>query len=330
MAVAIVRGGKVVEKAAAGVRRFDRPDRVQTGDSFHLGSVGKSFTATMIGKLVEEGVLRWDVTISEALHEVPMRAEYRGVTLEQLLQHRGGVPSMSTTGEFAKTTDLWARRSSAEARAALVRQVLTEEPVKLGEYSYSNSGYVVAGFMAERVARQSWEELMRSLVLGPLGLQSGGFGWPATGDRPNQPHGHLGTPPELSVQEPGEHPLLGDMDYVGPAGNLHCSMPDLGRFAAFHLQGLHGRDGLLKAETVRRLHTPPGDGFYASGWEIRESDEGERFHEHTGTGLTFYVWIVLYPERDLAIVLAANCGLPAKPFLRKMKAAIHRRMAQND
>lgn len=328
MAVAVVRGGKVVEKAAAGVRRFDRPDRVEIGDSFHLGSVGKSFTATMIGKLVEEGVLRWDLTISEALHEIPMRSEYRGVTLEQLLQHRGGVPSMPTTGEFAKTTDLWVQRSSAEARVALVRQVLTEEPVKLGEYHYSNSGYVVAGLMAERVAKRSWEELMRTLVFEPLGLQSAGFGWPATRDCPNQPHGHLGTPPGFSVQEPGEHPLLGDMDYMGPAGNLHCSMPDLGRFAAFHLQGLQGQHSLLKADTVRRLHTPPGDGFTASGWEIRETDEGEPFHEHTGTGLSFYVWIAIYPERDLGIVLAANCGLPAKPFLRKIKDAIYRRMKQ--
>ena len=99
---------------------------------------------------------------------------------------------MAPAGEFAE--GFKPGRPPAEARAALVRQVLTEKPFKPGEYSYSNTGYVVAGYMAERVTRRSWEELMRSLVFEPLELRSAGFRWPATEDRPNQPWGHVGTP----------------------------------------------------------------------------------------------------------------------------------------
>jgi len=319
---AVVRGGQIVEKAASGVRRLDRSDRVQIGDRFHLGSVAKSFTATMIGKLVEDGVLRWDMTIDQALDNIPMRSEYRSVTLEQLLQHRGGVPAMVSSGEFAE--GFKSGRPPAQARAALVRQVLTEKPFKPGEYSYSNAGYVVAGYMAERATRRSWEELMRSLVFEPLELRSAGFRWPATEDRPNQPFGHVGTPPSFNVQDCGED--LSGEDYYGPAGSVHCSIEDLARYAAFHLQGLHGIDGVLKAETVRRLHTPAPGEHYMGGWVVNKEDEGERRDGHEGTAGTFFAMVQLYPNEDLAVVATANIGSPVAPYLRKMRDAIHRRM----
>ncbi len=322
MAAAIVRGGQIVEKAASGVRRFDQSDRVQIGDRFHLGSVAKSFTATMIGKLVEDGILQWNMTIGQVLDDIPMRSEYRSVTLEQLLQHRGGVPAMASAEELAEGFE--PGRPPAEARAALVRQVLTEKPFKPGEYSYSNAGYVVAGYMAEHAAKQTWEELMRSLVFEPLELRSAGFRWPATEDSPNQPLGHVGTPPNLNVQDCGED--LSGEDYYGPAGSVHCSIEDLSRYAAFHLQGLRGMDGVLKAETVRRLHTPAPGEHYMGGWVVNKEDEGERRDGHEGTVGTFFAMVQLYPNEDLAVVAAANIGPPAAPYLRKMKDAIHRRM----
>ena len=233
---------------------------------------------------------------------------------------------MPSTGEFGKAIDLWPRRSSADARIAFVRQVLTEEPVNPGEYTYSNAGFVVAGYMAERMTKRSWEELMRNLLFKPLGLRSAGFGWPATDDHPNQPHGHLGTAPDVSVEEAGEW-SFGEINYAGPAGNIHCSIVDLARFAAFHLQGLHGRDGVLRAETVRRLHTPSVDGHpYAGGWGIHETDGGEQLHGHLGSGGTFLAMVALYPESNLGVVAVANCGQVATPHLKKMRDAIHRRM----
>ncbi|MHC4627043.1 MAG: serine hydrolase domain-containing protein, partial [Planctomycetota bacterium] len=322
LVAAIVRGGKVVEKAASGVRRFDRSDCVQIGDRFHLGSVAKSFTATMIGKLVEDGILRWDITIGQVLEDVPMRAEYRNVTLEQLLQHRGGVPAMASAGEFAE--GFKSGRPPAEARAALVRQVLTEKPFKPGEYSYSNAGYVVAGYMAEHLTRRSWEELMRSLVFEPLELRSAGFRWPATHDHPDQSWGHVGTPPNLSVQDCAEEPS--GEDYYGPAGSVHCSIEDLAHYAAFHLQGLRGIDGMLKAETVRRLHTPAPGEHYMGGWVVNKEDEGERRDGHEGTAGTFFAMVQLYPNEKLAVVASANIGPAAAPYLRKMRDAIHRRV----
>ena len=154
---------------------------------------------------------------------------------------------------------------------------------------------------------------MRTLVFEPLGLRSAGFGWPATDDRPNQPRGHSGAPPDLEVQEIGKYEPL-DIDAFGPAGNLHCSIEDFARYAAFHLRVLDGRDDTLEAETVPCF------------WRVGETDEGERLYSHFGSGGTFMAMIAVYPDSDLAIVAATNYGLPAMPFLTKMRDAIRRRL----
>ena len=89
---------------------------------------------------------------------------------------------------------------------------------------------------------------------------------------------------------------------------------------------------MLKAETVRHLHTPPEDGTsdYACGWHIRKTEAGEPLHEHSGGGGTFTAWIALYPDSDLAIVACANRAAGVGPYLKKIWQAIYRRMKQKN
>jgi CubicO group peptidase (beta-lactamase class C family) len=314
MVAAVVRGGKIIEKAATGVRRADQPGKVHVEDLFHIGSVGKVLTGIMIGKLLESEVLQWDLTIAGALPDLPMKQAYRTVTLEQLLSHRGGVPSLPSTGAFKDGFPADSGRPPAEARAALVRQVLMEEPVAIGEYSYSNAGYVVAAYMVEGTVKQYWEESMHTLVVDPLELRSTGFGWPATKERPDQPHGHYGTPPDLRVQEIGES-MLGDLDYIGPAGNLHCSIDDLARLAAFYLRVLNDQEWTLKADTVPRF------------WRPGKTEDGAPMYGFFGSGGTFMAMITVYPDNDLAVVAATNIGLPALPYFKGMRDAVYRKLA---
>ena len=156
---------------------------------------------------------------------------------------------------------------------------------------------------------------MSSLVFDPLRLQSAGFGWPATVNRPDQPLGHLGAPPDLRVEEIGRY-AFGDIDHVGPAGNVHCSIEDLARYAIFYLNVLHGREPTLKAETLRRFR------------QGKKADARKREYCAFGSGGTFYAMLAVYPDSGLGIVAAANCGDHALPFLKKLRDAIHRRMTQ--
>jgi CubicO group peptidase (beta-lactamase class C family) len=313
LVAAVIQDGKVTEKAVTGVRRIDRSGNILMDDLFHMGSVTKVFTGIMIGMLVGGGEIQWEITIEEALPDVPIKDEYRKISLEQILQHRAGIPSLPSTGEFEEGFPDKPGRSPKEARTALVRQVLLEEPVNQGEYSYSNAGYVVAAYMVEQVTDRSWEELMRTQIFETLGLHSAGFGWPATEDRVNQPLGHYGSPPELEVQEIGEY-MLGDMSYIRPAGDIHCSIEDLARFAAFLLLVLGGGSDILEAETVPRF------------WRAGETDGGERRFTFFGSGGTFLAMIALYPDSDIGIVAATNCGTSTMSILESMRDALHRRL----
>jgi len=315
MAAAIVRGEKIVDKAVIGVRRFDKPDRVQISDLWHMGSVTKTFTGTMIGKFLDEELLQWDMTIGEVLSDIPMDPQYQKITLGQLLGHRAGVPSMPSSGGFVSDSSGDSERTTVQARAALVGQILSEKPSGIGEYIYSNAGYVVAGFMTERAIKQTWEILIRSQVFKPLDLKSAGFGWPATSDRRDQPYGHYGAAPELRVQEIGKYELF-DIDALGPAANIHCSIEDLARFASFHLHVLNGQEDSLKPETVPRF------------WRKGETEEGKRLYGFFGSGGTFMAMIAVYPDDNLAVVAAANIGLPAMESFEKMRDAIYYRMIQ--
>ncbi|NIW23100.1 MAG: serine hydrolase, partial [Gammaproteobacteria bacterium] len=64
LAVAIVEGGQVIDHAVVGVREAGTDVAAQVDDLFHIGSIGKSMTATLLGRLVELEALRWDTTIS--------------------------------------------------------------------------------------------------------------------------------------------------------------------------------------------------------------------------------------------------------------------------
>jgi CubicO group peptidase (beta-lactamase class C family) len=81
---------------------------------------------------------------------------------------------------------------------------------------------------------------------------------------------------------------------------------DYAKFLQLHLRGLEGRDGLLKAETIKRLHTRV-DETVALGWG--EVDlEGAPASVHSGSGGTFFAVVALWPSRDLGVAVFANSG----------------------
>jgi CubicO group peptidase (beta-lactamase class C family) len=323
---AVVQGDEIVDHAAVGVRALGADAVVTIDDRFHYGSVTKSMTATMLGRLVERGDLEWDTTLGEALPDVDMRDEYRAVTIEQLLRHRGGVPQhLHFNGEeMARLTSL--PGSPTEQRAAFVAEVLLQEPLAEPGTAmhYSNAGYAVAAFVAERRTGRAWEDLIRVEVLEPLDMERSGFGWPATPQRPEQPRGHRGERPlELDEYDLGV--------FIAPAGNVHGSVDDLARYARAHLRGLAEGPGdtpaYLAPETIKRLHTPPADGAYAFGWIVEPAVNGETMHWHNGSAGTFYAFVAILPASDRAIVVITNAGgSRAESVTRKVVDAITRRV----
>ena len=283
-----------------GVRRRGAPNRAQTGDLFHLGSLAKAMTATMIGRLVEAGTLSWNLTLVQAFPEFSgsIVAEYRNVTLAQLLQHRGGVPAFETLEDFAVLPSF--PGNDVQQRHAFVSWLVTRPPaVTPGTYLYSNAGYAVAAAMAEAAAGSSWEQLLTNELLDPLGV-SATFGWPTDHDA-NQPWGHVAQGDSLVPFDPaqGHVPTV-----VAPAGDLSQSLEAYGRFARLHLRALLGTPQLLSASTFRTLHTPTV-GDYAMGWQLLTL-QGRLVYAHDGSAGTFTTLVLLDPARGGAYVIVTN------------------------
>jgi CubicO group peptidase (beta-lactamase class C family) len=334
IAAATVDKGKITDIAVIGERWVGSGQAAERDDCFHMGSITKSMTATMIGALVEKQLLSWDMTVGDILVEMDMRDEYRDVTLEQLLEHRGGLPAYTHIGEREEKRLAALPGDSTRQREAFVSQVLMEEPVATpgSSMNYSNAGYAVAALMAERTSGRRWEDLMQEQVFDACGMKTAGFGWPSTPGRPNQPRGHFKQGDRLRPQEFGEYELGA---YLAPGGDVHCSIGDLARYAVVHLRGLSGRDDVFLAQTIRRLHSPPqaaGDEMrYAAGWAVVHTPEVGEVHTHSGSAGTFFATIELYPEYDAAVVLATNADTEVGTVVSKeITDLVKRRIKERD
>jgi CubicO group peptidase (beta-lactamase class C family) len=317
LAAAVV-AGETIFVGTAGERRLDGGQMITPGDRFHTGSLAKSMTATMIGTLVDEGVLSWTTTPLDLWPEWSpfMHPSLRTIRIEQLLSGTAGFSSFNP-GDPGLDAAPALEGTPAEQRAAFARWLLGRAPAEVPgtRFVYSNAGYALAAAMAERATGESWETLMRERLFERLGLRSAGFGWPAAFD-PAQPWGHE-EEGELQPHEPdGEYQLP---VVLAPAGDLHMSVEDLARFAQAHLRGLQGRDDGARAETFRKLHTPviartdhPSfvDTAYALGWNVRPAgaEPGAGVSEHTGGAGTFIALVRIDPRQNLAIVVMTNAG----------------------
>jgi len=305
MAAAVVRNGEIVAVGVAGVRTRGKPDKVATADRFHIGSDTKAMTAMLCGILVDEGKLKWSQTLGETFPELKksMNPQYQAVTLEQLLTHRGGAP-----GELEKDQlwgKLWQYKGTPTGARRLLLQGVTSKPPQATpgtKFIYSNAGFSIAGYMAEKVTRKSWEDLMREKIFRPLGMASAGFGAPGTRAKNDQPRGHKA---DGSPVEPG--PEADNPVAIGPAGIVHCSIGDWAKFAAANLPS--AKTKLVKPETLEKLHTPArGDPPYAMGWIIADNQPwaGGPALTHAGSNTMWFAVAWLAPNKDFAVLVACN------------------------
>jgi CubicO group peptidase (beta-lactamase class C family) len=310
IAGASFRSSGVIEIAASGVRRIGDTTEVTTNDLWHVGSITKSFTSALVGKFVERKELSWTSTLGDLLG--PSRAgKFAPVTLVNLLSHRAGLPPNvpPALGAELRTSS----RAVTEQRQRIADAILAGDPASApGErYLYSNLDYIVAGAILETKTGRSWEELVRSEVLVPLELTSVGFGAPGTAAALTQPRGHRQPARPGAALVPIEPPAADNPPYLGPAGTMHMTITDLARWGQEHLRGERGVDGLLRADTFRRLHEPPqADAIYALGWVVRKEGD-HRVIWHNGSNTLWYAMVAFDPDGDLGIAIATNGSIAA-------------------
>lgn len=310
LAAMIAVAGEVVESAADGERKLGSGVAVTADDRWHVGSITKSVTATMIARLVESGAMEWDDTVGAYFAESIVHDDWKPVTLRQLLTHNAGAPDNFPISVRRKRPPLGPECTQARREAVL--DVLSAKPESRPgtRFAYSNVGYTIAGAMAEQAAGAAWEDLVEREVFEPMGLTGAGFGPPKSPDATlDQPRGHL----RVLLRKTAVADDADNTPIVGPAGTVHMTLADLCVYATEHLRGERGAGKLLAAETYTYLHAPERDD-YACGWVVRKPGAGipHTVYWHNGSNTMWYALVVFIPDLDMTVAVAANDGDIAK------------------
>lgn len=307
MGVVVVIDGQIVEQAAEGVRSANDSAVVTIDDSWHLGSLTKSMTATLAAALVEQSVVRWDTTpldvwpaLDQSIHPA-----LRSITLRQLLSHTAGIRRVNAApsqyGDAATGTRV-------DKRRAFAAELLAESPSSpVGAASYSNGGYIIAGAMLETQMSASWETLMTDYVLAPLSMSDTGFGAPGTTAALNEPYGHWDRGNRYDPVPPG--PDADNPQVFGPAGTAHATLADYAKYITAHVNGANGINGFITAASFEFLHTPVDDGS-ALGWGIADSEAfpGRTELTHAGSNGRWYAVVRILPELNGGALFVVNAG----------------------
>ncbi len=306
LAARVMVDGQVVAVAADGERQRGSGVSIELGDRWHIGSVTKSVTATMIARLIESGQMHWSDSVGQCFPDEPIHEDWKPVTLRQLLTHTAGTPANFSLRVRLKRPAL-GPECTRERRHAIMDVMAWKPKYRPGaKYAYTNVGYTIAGAMAETVTGVSWEDLVKREVFQPLELTGVGFGPPKSpSPKLDQPRGHRA----VLDWKTSASDLNDNTPIMGPAGAIHMTLADLGTYATEHLRGEQGTGKLLASATYQQLHTPELDN-YACGW-VKKAPTKEVPHTnfwHNGSNTMWYALVVLIPDKNMTVVVTANDG----------------------
>jgi D-alanyl-D-alanine carboxypeptidase len=238
---------------------------------FAIASVTKTFTAAIVLQLVEEGRILLDAPVTEYLPELTLAT---GVTVEQLLGHTSGIADL-----LEPMRDLLnAKPSRVWTPAQVLAQVGPSNFAPGSDWGYSNTNYVIAGMLVERVTGNSFADELERRITGPLELDGTGF------------------PPAVA-----RHDLLGISwsSAFWTAAALESDAADLVRWG----DALYG-GAILRPSSLERMLTF-NDHAYGLGAE-RYSLNGLAGYGHSGLLRGFTTLLIHLPDQHLTLAVLST------------------------
>jgi CubicO group peptidase (beta-lactamase class C family) len=310
------------QEGVAGLRQAGGSAHLQRDDWFLIGSTTKAMTAEIAARLVERGTIAWTTTLAEALPDLApgMREAYRGITLEQLLAHRGGVVALTGDEDFdplrqyvqAHADDL---PDTLAGRERFVAAWVLSQPSPAGvvpgrDFAYSNAGFALAAMMLEARSGLSYAQLFEQELAQPLGVD---VRWtPADQPVADGPTGHVGAKGQLAPEPLVSADEAPWVEVLRPAGfGLTITPQGYAAWVRWHLLALQGRPTPLPAGYVQRLKTLQAND-YALGWGAFELG-GRRALGHTGQVGGFNSEVVIDGEGRSASFVLTNTTSDSDP-----------------
>jgi D-alanyl-D-alanine carboxypeptidase len=308
--VAIARSDRIVFSKGYGFADISARVPADADTVYRIGSIGKTFIATALVRLAEDGRLSLDDPVAEL---VPNLAIDPRITVRHLLSHTSGLVNLFVLPGFAESQGIGMTRD--QVIGWIVSQPLTAEPGQ--RFQYNNSGYLVAGVVLDEVTGDG-ADYISDEIIPRAGLADTHYCFSNVG--PAETRGYdvigegwervlrLGRPPGFIPAPPVNMPL------IASAGTPCSTVTDLVKW----LRAL--RQGEVVSPTSYRMMSErvelPGDGTtpYGIGLQVREQ-EGRLTVGHSGLINGFVGRVQYFPAEDVTIAFLTNTSPPHPPDL---------------
>jgi CubicO group peptidase (beta-lactamase class C family) len=266
---------------------------------FGIASISKTFVATAIMQLYEDGRLELDRDVNNYLKTFQLKYKFNdSVTIENLLTHTAGFDernigtAVRTEKDVISLAQYLKKRMPPQIRPA--GKVIT----------YSNHGYALLGLIVEEVSGLSFDEYVRKMILKPLEMNYSGYKRQAELEK-NYVTSYLQTNNQLIPYKP-------DFQLVYPAGSLSTTASDMGHYISMFLRnGNYKGIQILDSATVVKMHQTGFKQYEKSinGWLLGfyEGDWHKiRLIMHGGDIQGFASELILIPEKNTGLFLCVN------------------------
>jgi CubicO group peptidase (beta-lactamase class C family) len=302
-------GGDEFVIIVRGVRKVGAAPFIKKDDTFHLGSLTKAMTATLLASFIKEGIFSWNTTIAEALPEISSEISpgHLNTTLAMLTSHHSGINSTSVVLNETFYNSLYNVSSPSDGRLEFARRALSLPPTTSpnSTWFYDNANYIIAGLIIDLRTSASWESQIQSRLFDALNMTGCGLGPnPESSDTSiDSPWPHVLNTSSKKPQ-PFDQPRWkrDNPPTYGPAGTVHCPLASYRHFLQLHIDATFSNTSSwynLTASDFDFLHTvyQPGTpeanytpgGFWktsADVWEHNGSNNLNAAHVYLQIGRT--------------------------------------------
>lgn len=285
--ILVINKGQVVISKGYGLKSAKDSTWNDVNTIYQMGSVTKQFTAALILQLEEQKRLSVKDKLSKYY---PGISWADSVTVENLLTHTSGIFNYTNDGRFM------ASEATKPATPEKILALFKDKPLEFTpgtKFKYSNSGYMLLGYIIEKLTGKPYEQVMREKILAPLGMKHSGFDFTHLSD-PDKATGYTTYKEQLKVPA-----AIVDSSVSFAAGSLYSTVNDMW---AWH-KGLM-KQSTIKAASLEKAYTRFLDD-YGYGWEI-DSVYGKRMVQHGGGIFGFNTQFSRVPADDCCIVLLCN------------------------
>lgn len=293
--------------------------KVKNNDQFRIASITKSFTATAIMQLVQQGELSLDDTIEEFFPDFPKANE---INIYRLLSHTSGIPSWYEVKMPDSTPTDFPMCETPHKYIQGMEKLFFFEPGE--KYYYSNSGYVLLGEIIEKVSGETYGQFLKENLFEPSGMTDTEMEY-SEDKSPEWVKGY-------GYDENDSVPFIDPERYPMPfsAGGLRSTAPDLLKFMiALNSGKLISEEFRTKMTSYANLNsgkkTVMANFWFPADFVMPEMPEGLnefgyglgfQLMEKYGTPVTFHVgsisgfqsYLVYIPKSNTTIAILTNCG----------------------